>query len=193
MDSKTFKQHLLDQLYAPYKKCTECPLGFLGRKNVVFGEGNADAKLMFIGEAPGKDEDEQGRPFVGKSGQLLNKAFSIAGIDRENIFITNIVKCRPPNNRTPAPLETNTCMNLFLFNQIKIIRPQIICTLGSVALNSLMGQAYQITKIRGSILKKDDIMVIPVYHPSYILRNRSQATVWLQDIKLVSEHLEKLK
>lgn len=189
MNPKQFKQDLLDALYAPYKNCVQCPLGFLGRTNVVFGEGNPDADLLFIGEAPGKDEDLQGRPFVGRSGQLLNRALALVGIQRESVYITNIVKCRPPNNRVPLPLEATTCMNLFLFNQIKIIRPRIICTLGSVALNSFLGKALSITKARGTPLEYNDMIVIPTYHPAYVLRNQTQADVWLSDFKLIKKLL----
>ena len=192
MTPKIYKQQLLNELYAPYQKCKECPLGFLGRKNVVFGEGNPDAKLMFIGEAPGKDEDEQGRPFVDRSGQLLNKALLLVGIDRSEIFITNIVKCRPPNNRLPEPIEANTCKSILLFNQIKIVRPQIICTLGSFAIQSLMQQVLQITKIRGSLLEKDGMLIIPTYHPSYILRNVKQSPYLIDDLKLVALKLNNL-
>lgn len=177
-----FKQELLDALYAPYKKCTECPLGMLGRKNVVFGEGNPNAALMLIGEGPGKDEDEQGRPFVGRSGKLLTRALELAGISREEVFITNIVKCRPPNNRAPKPEEAGTCKGLFLFNQIKIIRPQIICTLGSVALHELLDPSYKITKVRGKRLTHGEITVLPTYHPAYVLRNPAAANDFLDDI-----------
>ena len=121
MDEKAFKQQLLDTLYEPYKKCLQCPLGFLGRTNVVFGEGNPDANLLFIGEGPGKEEDLQGRPFVGRSGQLLNRALGLVGISRPDVYITNIVKCRPPNNRAPLPIEITTWMNLLLNNKIKIM------------------------------------------------------------------------
>ncbi len=193
MDPKTFKQQLLDKLYEPYRKCLECPLGFLGRKNVVFGAGNPDAQLMFIGEGPGKDEDEQGLPFVGRSGQLLNKVFARVAINRADVFITNIVKCRPPDNRLPTPIEATTCMDLFLFNQIKIVRPLVICTLGSFAVQSLFNKVYQITKIRGTLLNKDGITVIPTYHPAYILRNQNQGPLWLQDFELVVATLDKLK
>ena len=190
MTPKTFKQELLDALYAPYKKCLQCPLGFLGRTTVVFGEGNPDADLLFIGEAPGKDEDIQGRPFVGRSGQLLNRALKLVGIEREDVYITNIVKCRPPNNRVPLPAETGPCMDLFLFNQIKIIKPRIICTLGSVALNSLLGKAHFISKVRGTQIAYNDMIIIPTYHPSYILRNQSQAPNWLSDFKAIKKALE---
>src|SRR5579872_2582777 len=134
MDPKSYKQQLLDQLYAPYRNCTMCPLGTLGRTNVVFGEGNPDADLLFIGEGPGAAEDAQGRPFVGRSGKLLTKTLEGLGIKREDVFITNIVKCRPPENRAPTPVEAGICTNLFLYNQIKIIRPKVICVLGATAL-----------------------------------------------------------
>ena len=123
---QTYKQDLLNKLYAPYQKCIQCPLGKLGRKNVVFGEGNPDAKLVFIGEGPGQDEDIQGRPFVGRSGKLLDKVFDLAHITRSDVFISNVVKCRPPGNRKPLENEIMTCTNLLLFKQLKIIRPKII-------------------------------------------------------------------
>ncbi len=190
MDPKAFKQQLLDKLYAPYRNCVQCPLGFLGRKNVVFGEGNPDADLLFVGEAPGRDEDLQGRPFVGKSGQLLNRVLAKVDIAREDVFITNIVKCRPPENRAPAPIEISTCTKLFLFNQIKIIRPKVICTLGSIALNALAETPLQITKVRGKIIERDGMIIIPTYHPAYILRNQTQALVWLQDFQFIKEQLQ---
>lgn len=191
MDAKIFKQELLTQLYEPYKKCLECPLGSLGRTTVVFGEGNPDADLLFIGEAPGKDEDIQGRPFVGRSGQLLTRALTLVGIPREEVYITNIVKCRPPANRAPLPLEAATCMSLLLFNQIKIIRPKVICTLGSIALNALMQKPFAITKVRGVPLEKDGFLVFPVYHPAYILRNNTQAESWMSDLKELKALLAK--
>jgi uracil-DNA glycosylase len=185
MSPKEFKQQLLDALYEPYKKCLQCPLGFLGRKNVVFGEGNPDADILFIGEAPGRDEDTQGRPFVGRSGQLLSRALKLVGIERENVYITNIVKCRPPDNRVPLPVEATTCMDLFLFNQIKIIRPRVICTLGSIALNNLLGKPASISKVRGTVIEWEHMKIVPTYHPAYILRNQSQAPVWVEDFKRI--------
>lgn len=193
MDAKQFKQNLLDALYEPYKKCLQCPLAFQGRTQVVFGEGNPDADLLFIGEAPGKEEDLQGRPFVGRSGQLLNRALALVGIERSSVYITNIVKCRPPNNRAPLPVESNTCIDILLSKQLKIIRPRVICTLGSVALNSLLCTTLSISKVRGSRMKYEDgIILIPTYHPAYILRNQTQAPVWLSDFKTIKETLEKL-
>lgn len=183
MNIKTFKQQLLEQLYEPYRYCTMCPLGTLGRTNVVFGEGNPDAQLMFIGEGPGADEDAQGRPFVGRSGKLLTQTLHKAGIDRATIFITNIVKCRPPGNRLPTEEESTTCKNLLLIKQIKIIRPQIICTLGSLALQSLVGSNYKITQTRGKLINTDLATIIPTYHPAYILRNPTAMPLFEQDIK----------
>ncbi len=184
MNTKLFKQELLDQLYAPYKKCMQCPLGGLGRTKVVFGDGNPDAKLMLVGEGPGREEDEQGKPFVGRSGKLLNRIFEIIGIEREELFITNVVKCRPPDNRKPFPNESKVCKNILLLNQIKIIRPKIICTLGSSAAEGLLEKEIKITKIRGQQFKLDDIIIIPAYHPAYVLRNPKELEFLTDDIKL---------
>ena len=191
MDPRTYKEELLKALYAPYIKCMECPLGGLGRTNVVFGDGNSDAELLFIGEGPGKDEDAQGLPFVGRSGKLLNRVLAKVEIERSEVYITNIVKCRPPANRVPTPLEASTCMNLLLYNQIKIIRPRIIVTLGSVALNNLLGKPSAIGKMRGKQLDWEGFRIIPTYHPAYILRNQSQGTTWLADFKLIKKELTK--
>jgi uracil-DNA glycosylase family 4 len=182
MDPKSYKQTLLDQLYAPYKNCTQCPLGTMGRTNVVFGEGNPDAKLLFVGEGPGRDEDQQGRPFVGRSGKLLTKTLEGLGLERKDVYIANVVKCRPPGNRAPTPLESSICMSLFLFNQIKIIRPKIICTLGATALQGLLGPDIKISKVRGSLQRKDDLLILPTYHPAYILRNATQLGTFVGDI-----------
>lgn len=161
----------------------ECPLGGLGRTKVVFGDGNPDARLMLVGEGPGREEDEQGKPFVGRSGRLLNRIFEIIGIQREDLFITNIVKCRPPGNRKPLPNESRICKNLLLLNQIKIIRPKIICTLGSAALEGILEEPVKITKIRGKQLKYDSIIIIPTYHPAYVLRNPKELESLTDDIK----------
>jgi DNA polymerase len=182
------KQEQLNALYAPYKKCQQCPLANLGRTNVVFGSGNPDAELMFIGEGPGRDEDIQGFPFVGRSGQLLTRALNSIGIKREDVFITNIVKCRPPNNRRPTPQESATCKNLLLFNQIKIINPLVICTLGSVAIQELLAMPdLQISTIRGKPRALDDTIIIPTYHPAYILRNPAMLEVLIKDLTLAKK------
>lgn len=184
MSSSPAKKKLLDKLYAPYIACTACPLGQLGRKNVVFGEGNSDARLLLIGEGPGAQEDMQARPFVGRSGQLLTKVLEAAGMRRDQVYIANIVKCRPPENRNPFPLESNTCINLLLLNQIAIIKPQVICLLGACAARSLLDEKIKISTIRGKVIKKGAISIIPTYHPAYILRNQSQLNLFFNDIKL---------
>jgi len=191
MNIKEYKQELLNKLYAPYLKCTQCPLGKLGRTNVVFGEGNPDAALLFIGEAPGQEEDRLARPFVGRSGKLLDKILELANIKRANVFITNTVKCRPPNNRKPLENEAYTCTNLFLYNQIKIIRPTVICTLGASALQELLRDyEIKITKLRGKPIvatNLPDYVIIPTFHPAYILRNPKELTTMFNDIKRAHE------
>ena len=183
MKSKESKALLLEELYAPYKKCKECPLGFLGRKNVVFGSGNPDATFMIIGEAPGRDEDEQGLPFVGRSGKLLTKVLHLVGIDRKEIFITNSVKCRPPENRKPLPIETKTCKDLLLLHQINIIKPKVICTLGATALECLFEKPVKLSDFRGKKLVVGSITIIPTYHPSYILRAPEKLKIFMEDIQ----------
>ncbi len=193
MDKKIYKQELLNKLYEPYKRCMACPLGSLGRTNVVFGEGNPDTNLLFVGEGPGRDEDAQGKPFVGRSGQLLNRTLEALGINRSDVFITNIVKCRPPNNRKPMPLESKTCKNLLLLNQIKIIRPKVICTLGATALEGLIEKVIKITKIRGTVLQMGPITIIPTFHPAYVLRNPNEQQTLLQDIQKAYTYAEQDK
>ncbi|MCK9542975.1 MAG: uracil-DNA glycosylase [Novosphingobium sp.] len=187
INKTTYKQHLLDQLRNTYKNSDKCHVGYNERKHIVFGQGNANATLMLIGEAPGKEEDEQGVPFVGRSGMLLNKALDVAQINREDIYITNVLKCRPPSNRTPTEQEIQVCTQYFLDKQIKIIRPKIIATLGAIATKVLLSQDIKITKIHGQIFKKDDFIIIPIYHPSYILRNRTALQGWIDDIKKLKE------
>jgi len=180
----TEKKFLLDQLYEPYRHCTACPLGNLGRTQVVFGEGDLDAKIMFIGEGPGQQEDEQGRPFVGRSGKLLDRALETAGLKRADVYIANIVKCRPPKNRKPFPNESKTCKQLLLLKQIGIIKPQVICTLGAAALEGLLEQPIRITQVRGRPIELGKITIIPTYHPAYILRNAKELPQLLKDITL---------
>ncbi len=195
MDIKEYKQQLLEKLYAPYTNCTRCPLGTLGRTKVVFGDGNPDARLMFIGEAPGQDEDRQGKPFVGRSGKLLTKLLELAGIERKDVYISNIVKCRPPNNRKPLENEASICTKLLLFNQIKIIRPKIICTLGASALQGLLNNyEIKISQVRGRPIVADclpNIIIMPTFHPAYILRNPKEMTTIFDDIQKALEILKK--
>lgn len=187
MSIKAYKQTLLEALYAPYKRCMQCPLGNQGRTHVVFGSGSADARLMFVGEGPGRDEDAQGEPFVGRSGQLLNKLFEAMGINREEVFISNIVKCRPPNNRKPTPIEMSVCKKLLLEKQIKIIRPRVLCTLGSSALEGLLDRPVKITAERGIAISYKNTPVIPTYHPAYVLRNPPALQHLAKDIQTAFE------
>ncbi len=181
----TSKLDLLQKLYTAYNNCVACPLGKLGRTQVVFGEGNPNATLMLIGEGPGQDEDRQGRPFVGRSGKLLTKMLDAIGIEREqDVYITNIVKCRPPNNRKPSPLENNTCKNLLLVHQLKIIKPQVICTLGASALEGLLNRHdIKITQMRGIPIETKGVTIIPTLHPAYVLRNPAALHTMIQDLE----------
>jgi DNA polymerase len=169
--------------------CRRCKL-HLGRRTLVFGEGNEKAELMLIGEGPGYDEDVQGRPFVGKAGQLLTKILQSIDIQRETAYITNIVKCRPPQNRVPEPDEIKSCRP-FLLDQIRAIRPRIIFALGSVSSQALLGTDAKITAIRGKVFDFpgedfEGIRIIPTYHPAYLLRNpEKKREVW-EDVKRIA-------
>jgi DNA polymerase len=181
MDVITFKNQLLSELYQPYKAIKTCPVKTDGCTRLVFGEGNPTAKIVFIGEAPGRDEDQQGRPFVGRSGQLLTKTLKSIGLSREDVFITNIVKCRPPNNRKPVPSEI-TFYKPILMHELKVIRPAIICTLGASALEALIAEPFSMTSIRGKPLKFDQYTLIPTFHPAYVLRNPAAETDFQSDL-----------
>ncbi|MCX5925536.1 MAG: uracil-DNA glycosylase [Candidatus Dependentiae bacterium] len=184
MNSKTNKQALLDQLYAPYQNCLACPLGKQGRTRIVFGDGDPDSAIFFIGEAPGAQEDRNGIPFVGKAGKLLNKALNHVNLKRENVFISNIVKCRPPKNRKPLPLEIKTCKSLILMKQIRIVNPKIIFVLGATALEGLIEKKIKISHQRGKSIDFNGIIVVPTYHPSYIARNPKLFEVFTEDLRL---------
>src|SRR5437016_1842345 len=185
------KEKALEKLHLKYKACMACPLAMQGRTQVVFGSGNADAHVVFIGEGPGRDEDLQGHPFVGKSGQLLTKMMLLANIERKNVYITNIVKCRPPENRKPTSHESKTCTNLILFNQLEIIKPKFICTLGSTALEGLLDRPVKITQERGHVIEWKNYRVLPTFHPAYILRNPNQLCTMVDDLCLIQELLLK--
>lgn len=181
------KQALLNELYAPYQKCIKCPLGNQGRTRVVFGAGDPDAAIFLIGEGPGAQEDAQGIPFVGKAGQLLNKALEAVNINRTDIFISNIVKCRPPDNRKPFPYESKICKNILLLKQIQIVRPKIICTLGASALEGLLEKKISITLERGKNIDFNDIIIVPTFHPAYILRNPKALEIFIADLAKVKK------
>ena len=177
------KTTLLKALYAHYPTCKSLPIDSLDASRIVYGEGNPDAEIMLIGEAPGLKEDQLGKPFVGRSGQLLTKTLQSVGIQRENIFITNVVKCRPPNNRTPTRKEILAYKQLLLIPEITIIQPKIIITLGSTALKALIDDNKQeITKMRGTLHTFNGIPLIPTYHPAYILRNPKELETLRNDI-----------
>ncbi len=164
--------------------CTRCKLHGLGRKQVVFGVGNPNADLMFIGEGPGADEDEQGEPFVGRAGQLLTKIIEAIGLKREDVYIANVIKCRPPGNRNPEPDEVESCQP-FVFRQIAAIRPRVIVALGKFAAQSLLQTSDPITRLRGREFKYRGAILIPTFHPAYLLRNpASKREVW-EDMKKV--------
>lgn len=172
------------------KDCKRCKL-CSNRNNIVLGEGNKNAKVMFIGEGPGADEDIQGQPFVGKAGQLMNKAFESLDIDRKEIYITNIVKCRPPQNRVPDKEEADACMD-YLRNQVILIKPKIIVLLGSTALKNILGQDYSITKERGKWIQNKEIWYMPTFHPAALLRDDSKKIDFWRDLKLVNEKLKEI-
>src|SRR6187399_730505 len=164
--------------------CPRCKLARLGRKQVVFGVGNPDADLMFVGEAPGADEDIQGIPFVGRAGQLLTKIIEAIGLTREDVYIANVIKCRPPQNRNPEPDEVETC-EPFLFQQIDIIKPKVIVALGKFAARALLRTLDPISRLRGRVYDYRGAKLIPTFHPAYLLRNpASKREVW-DDMKRV--------
>ncbi len=165
--------------------CTRCVLHTQGRRQVVFGVGNPQADLMFVGEAPGADEDVQGEPFVGRAGQLLTKIIEAIGLARSDVYIANVIKCRPPGNRNPAPDEVATCQP-FLFRQIDIIRPKVIVALGTFAAHTLLGTDAPISRLRGHVhLFRGGIKLVPTFHPAFLLRSpERKRDVW-QDMKQV--------
>jgi len=168
--------------------CTRCKLHTLGRSQIVFGVGNPQADLMFVGEAPGADEDIQGVPFVGRAGQLLTKIIEAIGLKREEVYIANVIKCRPPQNRNPEPDEVEKC-EPFLFQQIDIIKPKVIVALGKFGAQTLLRTLDPISRLRGRVFEYRGAKLIPTFHPAYLLRNpSSKREVW-EDMKLVRKLL----
>ena len=164
--------------------CSRCKLHTLGRRQVVFGVGNPEADLMFVGEAPGADEDLQGEPFVGQAGQLLTKIIEAIGLTREQVYIANVIKCRPPGNRNPEPDEVEQC-EPFLFKQIDIIKPKVIVALGKFAAQSLLRTDMPITKLRGQVHPFRGAVLVPTFHPAYLLRSPDKKRETWEDMKLV--------
>jgi uracil-DNA glycosylase family 4 len=168
--------------------CTRCQLAFEGRHKIVFGDGDPNAELLFVGEGPGADEDAQGIPFVGRAGQLLNNMIAAMSLDRKRVYIANIVKCRPPKNRVPEPAEANTCTQ-FLFQQIGVVRPKLIVALGATAATYLLGSKASLSVLRGKMHDCMGTKLIVTYHPAYLLRDpRQKAETW-KDLQLAMKFL----
>jgi uracil-DNA glycosylase family 4 len=178
----------LDTVREELGECTRCSL-CSSRKNIVFGKGNPHASLVFVGEAPGGDEDVAGEPFVGEAGQLLTRIIQSIKLRREDVYICNIIKCRPPKNRDPKPEEIEAC-SPFLKKQLEVIRPRFICALGKFAAQTLLGTTERISKLRGKIYEFNHIKVVPTFHPASLLRNPEwKREVW-QDMQLIQKLLE---
>ena len=177
-----------EELEESIKGCSKCKL-CKTRQNIVFGIGNQHAKLMFIGEGPGADEDRLGEPFVGRAGKLMNLAFETLGINRQEVYIANVVKCRPPGNRNPEEDEAVACLD-YLRNQVILVQPEIIVLLGSVALKNILGKEYGITASRGKWVEKKGIKYMPTWHPAALLRDETKKIDFIKDLQKVVEELQ---
>jgi len=179
----------LDRISSEVRICTKCDL-YKERKMAVPGEGPADARVMFIGEGPGAQEDLTGRPFVGSAGKLLTELLGSIGLDKSSVFITNIVKCRPPNNRPPRKTEIETCVSLYLQPQIRVINPKIVVPLGTPAIKTLMGDDYSATSVHGKVFRKDDRLFLPLFHPAAALYDVRLRDTMFEDMKKLKELLD---
>lgn len=184
------KEHLsLDNIRQELGDCTRCRL-YEGRNHLVFGEGDPHAALVFVGEGPGREEDLQGKPFVGRAGELLSRIIEAIDLSREEVYITNIVKCRPPQNRNPRPDEIQICLP-FLLKQLEAIRPNVICCLGTFAAQTLLGTEERISSLRGRFYDYKGTKLMPTYHPAFLLRNpQFKRDVW-EDMKRIREEYTK--
>ncbi len=174
-----------EELEKSIENCQKCKLAKT-RQNIVFGVGNRNAKIMFIGEGPGADEDRLGEPFVGKAGKLMNMAFETVGLKREEVYIANVVKCRPPGNRNPEDDEAQACLD-YLRNQVILVKPEIIVLLGSVALKNILGKEYGITASRGKWIERKGIRYLPTWHPAALLRDETKKIDFIQDLLLLTK------
>ncbi len=191
-EGESKKVKLLQELYEKNKDCCRCDL-CKSRTQIVFYDGNPSSPVVFVGEAPGADEDIQGKPFVGRAGQYLNKVLEKIGWSRDEIYITNVCKCRPPGNRKPFPKEMQTCLNVFLKNEIKIVKPKVICCLGATAAEAFLGKQVRITKMRGKFYPNPlfpGTKLFLTYHPAYILRNMREAKTFEEDLKKLKRFVE---
>ena len=180
----------LQELATSLHNCQRCKLAKMGRTKVVFGVGNPHASVMFVGEAPGFNEDQQGEPFVGAAGKLLNDLLQSAGLSRSDIYIANVIKCRPPNNRDPEPDEVETCKP-FLMQQIAMICPKLVCTLGNWATQTLLERKVGITKVRGQAFYLKDFVLFPLLHPAAALHQGSMLEPLREDFKKLKEFLDR--
>lgn len=178
----------LEEIWADIGNCIRCPL-YERRTHIVHTEGNRSARLMFVGEAPGADEDAQARPFVGRAGQLLTKIIEAIGFKREEVLIGNVNRCRPPGNRPPTPEEASTCKP-FLLREIASVQPEVIVVLGNTATRNLLGTKEGITRLRGQFQDYQGVKVMPTFHPAYLLRDPSKKQETWQDLKKVRDYLE---
>lgn len=182
------ERETLDDVQNDLGDCHRCRLA-AGRKTIVFGQGDPRAQLVLVGEGPGADEDEQGLPFVGRAGQLLNRMLQLIAVRREDVYICNVVKCRPPGNRTPERDEIETC-SPFLFRQIRAIRPRLICCLGAPAVRTVLGLKEGITKIRGQFFDYAGAKALATVHPAYILRNPREEKILREDFEKIRDFLK---
>lgn len=181
-------QEQLDYFAKAISGCTLCRLS-QSRRQVVFGVGNPQAELMFIGEAPGQEEDIQGEPFVGRAGQLLTKIIEAMGLKRQDVYIANVNKCRPPNNRAPLPDEMATCRP-YLMRQLDMVKPKVICLLGATAVKGLLDSKESITRLRGRFIKWRGMLVMPTFHPAYLLRNPNDKRFVWEDVQKIRDVLK---
>ena len=179
-----------EELEKSIENCKKCKL-YTGRQNIVFGTGNKNADIMLIGEGPGADEDRLGEPFVGRAGKLMNMAFDMLEIKREELYIANVVKCRPPGNRNPEEDEAMACLD-YLRNQVILVKPKIIVLLGSIALKNILGKEYGITASRGKWLEKKGIWYMPTWHPAALLRDDTKKIDFIKDFQKVLEKFEEI-
>ncbi len=182
------KREKLKDFYFSIRDCRDCAL-WKTKTKLVFGSGNANAKLVFIGEAPGKNEDLQGKPFVGRAGQVLDNLLASIDLTRDQVFIANVLKCRPPQNRDPRPLEVGACKG-HLLRQVEIIDPTIICTLGKHSTQLIIGTSQGITKLRGKVFNQDGRMVIPINHPAAVLYHPAKYHVLEKDFQKIKKLLD---
>lgn len=190
LDKELFKERSLGDIQREMGDCQRCKLGAT-RRNLVFGDGNPKARLVFVGEGPGADEDAQGLPFVGRAGQLLTRIIEAMGLKRSEVYICNIVKCRPPGNRNPETDEIKAC-EPFLIQQLETIKPQVICALGTFAAQTLLRTKVPISKLRGRFHLYQGIKLMPTFHPAFLLRNpHMKRAVW-EDMQLVQKEYQNL-